>query len=848
MLGRLLKVLLLALPAMMVGEAMGSGRAAELVIFGGTTVWIALLVWAHTRGRDDLALAGLVVVLVATAALFGIAMGSVRTVGTIALPGALVIAGIFLGQRALLLTFLACSAVVGGLIAAQLQGWLREPVYTVQLVHWFEFTIVFGAIAITVWYARRVAVRASERARSDEARLASVLRNAPFALVVSDVPDSCIVEVNAAYERMFRLRREDAIGRTSNELALWVDPRQRQAVIDQVLRDGRVSNLAVVLRRTDGEAFDALLSSELVDSVGQRVRVTTVVDISAQQAAQRALEASETRFRRLFDETPVASLITSYPEGRISACNDAFSRLVGRPREALLGRTVVGLDLWDDAQERTQAFERLQREGMVRDQSLRIRHADGTLRHAMLNWVFMEVEGERFILGQMIDLSARIAAEQALLELNEGLEARVHARTAELQASNAALAEARDAAEAATRAKSQFLANMSHEIRTPLNAIVGLTELVLRNPELPGTVDSHLQKVRRAALALLEIISPILDFSRIEAGGLQLEQAPFDLDQVLEAVRSVVGVTAEAKGLTLEIRVAEGLPRQRLGDALRLTQVLINLAGNAVKFTPTGSVVVEVGAADATDAADAAGPRLRFAVHDSGIGIAPDKQHRLFQPFDQIDGSTTRRFGGTGLGLAISRELVRAMGGEIEVRSEEGVGSQFFFTLALPCVAVTATTATTPAEPSAGSAGCMQALRGCRILLAEDNELNQLVARGFLEDLAGARLRVVATGAEALDALRKDRFDLVLMDVQMPVMDGYEATRRLRMDPRLADLPVIAMTAHAQPSDRERSLAAGMNGHITKPFEASELFATLAAALKRPCVDDSAAAGWPPRG
>jgi len=842
MLGRLLKVLLLALPAMMVGEAMGSARSTELLIFGGTTLWIALLVWAHTRGRDDLALAGLVVVLVAAAALFGIAMGSVRTVGTIALPGALVIAGIFLGLRALLLTFLACSAVVGGLIAAQLQGWLREPVYTVQLVHWFEYTIVFAAIAITVWYARRIAVRASERAHVDEARLASVLRNAPFALVVSDVPDSCIVEVNAAYERMFRLRREDAIGRTSSELALWVDPRQRQAVIDQVLRDGRVSNLAVVLRRADGEVFDALLSSELVDSVGQRVRVTTVVDISAQQAAQRALEASETRFRRLFDETPVASLITSYPEGRISACNDAFSRLVGRPREALLGRTVVGLDLWDDAQERTQAFERLQREGMVRDQSLRIRHADGTLRHAMLNWVFMEVEGERFILGQMIDLSARIAAEQALRELNEGLEARVHARTAELQASNAALAEARDAAEAATRAKSQFLANMSHEIRTPLNAIVGLTELVLRNPELPGTVDSHLQKVRRAALALLEIISPILDFSRIEAGGLQLEQAPFDLDQVLEAVRSVVGVTAEAKGLPLEIRVAEGLPRQRLGDALRLTQVLINLAGNAVKFTPTGGVRVELGSADA------AGTRVQFAVHDSGIGIAPDKQHRLFQPFDQIDGSTTRRFGGTGLGLAISRELVRAMGGEIEVRSEEGVGSQFFFTLALPCVAVTAITATTPAEPSAGSAGCMQALRGCRILLAEDNELNQLVARGFLEELAGARLRVVATGAEALDALRKDRFDLVLMDVQMPVMDGYEATRRLRMDPRLTDLPVIAMTAHAQPSDRERSLAAGMNGHITKPFEASELFATLAAALKRPCVDDSAAAVWPPRG
>ncbi len=824
-LGWILNVLVVALPAMLVGEWLGTAKPIELTVFGALSVWVVLLTLAHRRGRDRLAIGGLIVGMIVATALFGISFGSVRTVGSMALAGAIVVAGIFLDVRTLVATLCACSAVVGGLIAAQNMGWLAPPRYEVTPVHWFEYTVVLGTIAMGVWFARRVAVNAGVRAQAGEARLAAVLRNAPFALVVSAVDGARILEVNAAYERTFGLRREDAVGRTSAELGLWTDPAQRSAMIETVLRERRVANVAVRLRRTSGEEFDALLSSELVDSAGQQVRVTTVVDVSAENQARRALEASEARFRRLFDETPVAALITSYPEGRITLCNDAFADLVGRTREALVGHTVVGLGLWHDASEREEAFARLQREGIVRNQPLRVRHTDGALRHCLLNWVFMEIAGERFILGQMVDLTARLAAEQALRELAAGLEARVRERTAELAASNAALAEARDAALTASEAKSRFVANVSHEIRTPLNAIVGLTDLALRSPEPAAQVQDQLRRVRQAALALLEIINSILDFSKIEAGRLQIEHAAFDLDRVLESVQAMVGIAAADKGLALRIDVPAQLPRERVGDALRLTQVLVNLAGNGVKFTASGGVTIEVGAAAG---ANDGGERLRFAVHDTGIGIAPGMRQHLFEPFTQIDSATTRRFGGTGLGLAISRDLVRAMGGEIDVESEEGRGSSFAFTLALPRAAPTAS-----AQAPIPAGGNVQALRGRRILLAEDNELNQLVARGYLEDLAGATLRVVSTGAEALDALRDERFDLVLMDVQMPVMDGYEATRRLRLDPRNARLPVIAMTAHAQPSDRERSLAAGMNGHLTKPFEARELFATLAAALEQ---------------
>ena len=828
-LGLMLGVLLVALPAMMIGEWLGTGRPVEVAVLGGLAVWFALLTLAHRRQRDTFVLGGLVAAMVAAGALFGVTFGSVRSVGTIALAGAIVVAGIFLGRGALLATLAGGSTVIGALIAAQNQGWLRAPRYEVGIVHWFEYTVVLSAIALSVWFARGVAVDATRRAIKGEAWLGSVLRSAPFALVVSSIEQSRIYEVNAAYERIFRVRREDVIGRTTLELGLWADIADRAPLLEAMRRNGRVDKLPVRFRRADGDVFDALLSAEEVRASVERVMVATVVDVSDEARSRRALQSSEARFRCMFDESPVATAIFTPAEGRIVDCNDAYVALIGRPREAIIGRTGREMGIWRDYADRERAWQVMERIGAVRNQPVELLRADGSSMPCLFNWVFIESGGERLVLTQVVDISAERAAERAQRELAERLEERVQARTAELAASNAALAEARDAAEAATRAKSQFLANMSHEIRTPMNAVVGLTDLALRSPQLTHGVEGYLRNVKRAAMSLLEIINQILDFSKIEAGQLCLEEEPFALDQMLESVRSVVGMAAAAKGLVLHLRLPESLPRQRIGDALRLTQVLINLAGNAVKFTATGEVSLEV--ADAGPGPDGR-ERVRFAVQDSGIGIAADKLPRLFQPFDQLDGSMTRRFGGTGLGLAISRELVLRMGGDIEVSSREGVGSRFQFTVPLPCADAAPVASAAAQGESAGPS-----LRGCRILLAEDNELNQMVARDYLEQVAGARLRIVDNGAAALEALESEDFDVVLMDVQMPVMDGYEATRRLRLDPRHADLPIIAMTAHAQPADRERSREAGMNGHVTKPFDVNELFETLASALRGPRPD-----------
>ncbi len=595
-----------------------------------------------------------------------------------------------------------------------------------------------------------------------------------------------------------------------------------------------------------------------------------------------ALQKSETLLRTI-TENRLSPILMATRDGKVCFWNQAAERLLGYPGGEAIGADLLSLlvpeDRPGDLRSHWPAIpENEQGAAMETVLDLKARRKSGERIDLELVLSPVHLPGGWHIFGILRNISKHLQTE------------------AELREANGRLQEAMRRAEEANSAKSEFVANMSHEIRTPMNGVIGMVELLADTP-LDAEQHRYVDTIRRSGQALLVLINDILDFSKMEAGKLLLEDQEFDLEQLLVDSSGAWALLAREKGIRFSCLLEEGLPDRLRGDPGRLRQILNNLTGNALKFTTEGEIGIRIfGVAEREKSI-----LMRFEVHDTGIGIPRSKIELLFDKFSQADASTTRRYGGTGLGLAISRQLAGLMEGEIGVSSEEGKGSEFWFTAWLgregcrervgeiPAAAVDILSAAasggdssfggrvrqfrdlaaflpeeaeagaTPgfgegsgpeAKPAEGKAASMFRGRKSRILLVEDNPINQQVATGVLQRM-GLQADAVGNGAEAVLAVQSVPYDLVLMDLQMPVMDGLEAAQRIRNSPRtLPDrrIPIIAMTARAVPGERERCLVAGMNDFLPKPVTPAALAACLQKwLLEKYAVSPEPAIGPAPR-
>ena len=669
--------------------------------------------------------------------------------------------------------------------------------------------------------------------QESESKLKAIIEFLPDATFVIDL-EGKVIAWNRAMEEMTGVNKKDMIGQGDHAYAIPFYGERRRQLLDLLDKDDKeiACNYQYVQRKGNtiyAEIFTPALfggrgahvwatGAPIFDAKGKRLgAIESIRDITESKRAKEELQESKDYLEKIINSIG-DPLFVKNRQHQFVLVNNAFCALSGRSCEELLGKMDYDFFPAEQVDVFLEKDERVFETGKENVNEETITDSQGVDRTIITKkTLYTDISGNRFIVGIIRDITERKWAEEELQKTNR-----------QLKQSIAKANELAGLARKANAAKSEFLANMSHEIRTPLNGVIGMTELLL-DTDLNSEQQEYAQTINSSGEALLALINDILDFSKIEANKMVMEKRDFDLADVMKYTTDLLARSAQEKGLQLSSQVEPAVPMLLRGDAGRLCQILANLGGNAAKFTNRGNILIQV----SVEKEEKRNITLRFSVSDTGIGIPANRLKALFTPFTQADGSTTRKYGGTGLGLAISKQLAQMMNGKIGAQSVLGVGSTFWFTARfekVPDKQAEEEVLDNKVQKSPEADDAPSLPDKVRILLVEDNPVNQRVALAMLKKL-GFRTDVVANGQEAVQALQTVPYDLVLMDCQMPEMDGFEATRAVRQKESATSspsIPIIAMTASAMQADREKCLQAGMSDFIAKPVQQGELAEMLA--------------------